>query len=83
MNIEIINKLNKKHKIITNMKSDKEENDKEYPTIYSEAADIIIRKEAAIKKINKKLNTYRIICISLLSLLVMATISLVNEWRKT
>jgi hypothetical protein len=80
--MEIINKLTKKHKMIVDMIKEKEKNEKEYPTIYSEAADIIIKKEAAIKKINKKLNTYKAICISILSLLLLSTLLLINEWRK-
>lgn len=81
MNNEIINKLNKKHKMISNMIKENSEIEREYPTIYSEAADIIIRKEAAIKKINKKLYIYKFLCIFLLSLLSITTLLLTNEWR--
>lgn len=81
MNTEIINKLNKKHKMISNMIKENSEIEREYPTIYSEAADIIIRKEAAIKKINKELYIYKFVCIFLLSLLSITTLLLINEWR--
>ena len=81
MNPEIINKLNKKHKMVSNIVKEDAEIEREYPTIYSEAADIIIRKEAAIKKINKKLNTYKFICILLLSLLSITTLLLIKKWR--